>query len=208
MLWMTPDLLTPKSKKLSQSIRWPCDSCSLLAILGSPYSEAGPQLKPTQGQYLPQILPGCRLRKALGHGSIYLSLICGGPTMGGTVLSVRDAKVSITSGLGSAGRTGTQATEGAVWKEGDSTCSSVVEAPWGLAWGTDGCAPSSQWHKAGFLEEAASRLRAELQEGASPSRMGRNVEWGWGNSVCYIPARGLRTHTRGCKVPGRWKALD
>lgn len=42
------------------------------------------------------------------------------------MLSVRDAKVGITPGLRSAGHVGTQATEGAVWKEGDSTCSSVV----------------------------------------------------------------------------------
>lgn len=96
--------------------------------------------------------------------------------MGGTVLSVRDAKVSITSGLGSAGREGTQATDGAVWKEGDSTRSPVVGAPWGPVQATDGCTPSSQRHKAGFLEEAASRLRAKLQEGAGPSRVGRNVE--------------------------------
>ena len=61
--------------------------------------------------------------------------------MGGTVLSVRDAKVSITSGLGSAGRAGTQATEGAVWKEVDSTRSSVVEAPWGLACAQMGAPP-------------------------------------------------------------------
>ena len=35
------------------------------------------------------------------------------------MLSVRDAKVSITPCLGSAGRVGTQATEGAVWKQED-----------------------------------------------------------------------------------------
>ena len=35
------------------------------------------------------------------------------------MLSVRDAKVSITPCLGSAGHVGTQANEGAVWKQED-----------------------------------------------------------------------------------------
>lgn len=92
------------------------------------------------------------------------------------MLSVRDAKVSITPCLGSAGRMGTQAIEGAVWKQGDKHTQLCGEGSVGAARATDRCTPSSQRHKAGFLEEAASRLRAELQEGARQSRVGRNVE--------------------------------
>lgn len=66
---------------------------------------------------------------------IYLSLICGGPTTGGTVLSVRDAKVSITPCLGSARRMGTQAIEGAVWKQGDKHTQLCGEGSVGAARG-------------------------------------------------------------------------
>lgn len=92
------------------------------------------------------------------------------------MLNDRDASASITPAWEVLGPWGPRPLKRQSGNKGTSTRSSVVRAPWGPAWGTDGCTPSSQRHKAGFLEEAAPRLRAKLQEGASPSRVGRNVE--------------------------------
>ena len=91
------------------------------------------------------------------------------------MLSDRDASASITPAWEVLGAWGPRPLKRQSGNKGTSTRSSVVRAPLGPVC-TDGCTPSSQRHKAGFLEKAASRLRAKLQEGASPSRVGRNVE--------------------------------
>lgn len=82
--------------------------------------------------------------------------------MGGTVLSVRDAKVSetiITPGLGGLRGMGTQTTGQAIRKQGDKHMQLCDE---GSLVASMGRTPSSQRHKAGFLVEAASRLRPDL----------------------------------------------